>query len=134
MASGSSSVSAADLRFEASGAPPNNSAVLSSGAALAPANPASPCFGLNSGVTAVQFDGLRCAVQGVLRHGVRPSDGNGDIGLTTNGWGTPDGFFGFSAFVAGETKHFQLVYRDDDAAVCMTGQNTSQAVTVVFEP
>ena len=134
LSSGSDSVAAADLRFEGSGAPPNNSAVLTSGNALAPANMANPCFGLNSGVTSISLDGLRCAVQGVLRHGVRPSDANGDIGVTTNGWGTPNGFFNFSAFTAGDTKHFQIIHRDDAGAVCNTGQNTSQAVSVTFTP
>ena len=130
--SGSGDLGLADLRFEASGAPPNNSAVLTSGNALAPANMANMCFGLNSGIQAVQLDGLRCVVQGVLRHGVRPSDANGDIGVTTNGWGTPNGFFNFSAFTAGSTKHFQIIHRDDMGAVCMRGQNTSQAVSVEF--
>lgn len=134
LASGSASIGAADLRFEAQGAPPTSTAVLTSGNSLAPANMTNPCFGLDSGIQAMQLDGLRCVVQGVLRHGVRPSDSAGDIGVTTNGWGSPNGFFNFSAFVAGSTKHFQLIYRDDELAVCMRGQNTSQAVTVVFVP
>ena len=129
---GGTSVSIGDLRFEATGAPPSNSAVLTSGNALAPANASNPCFGQNSGVPAMQLDGLRCVVQGVLRHGVRQSDSNGEIGNTTNGWGTPSGFFNFSAFVAGSTKHFQIIHRDDTGAVCMRGQNTSQAVSVLF--
>ena len=68
----------------------------------------------------------------MLRHGVRPSDANGDIGVTTNGWGNPNGFFGFNAFMAGDTKHFQIIHRDEIALVCGTGQNTSQAVSVTF--
>ena len=80
----------------------------------------------------MSLDGLRCVVQGVLRHGVRPSDANGDVGITTNGWGTPNGFFNFGAFVAGNTKHFQIIHRDDASQVCMRGQNTSQAVSVTF--
>jgi hypothetical protein len=134
LASGSDSITAADLRFEASGAPPLNSAVLTSGNALAPANMANPCFGMSSGVQSVNLDGLRCAVQSVLRHGVRPSDANGDIGATTNGWGTPSGFFNFAAFVAGDTKHFQIIHRDTTLLVCLTGQNTSQALSVTFAP
>ena len=134
LASGSPSITSASLRFEAAGAPPNTSSVLTSGNALAPANAANPCFGLNSGLQAVALDGLRCAVQGVLRHGVRPSAANGTIGAMTNGWGTPNGFFNFSAFTAGATKHFQIVHRDDLATTCMTGQNTSQAITTTFTP
>ena len=129
---GSSSIASADLRFEASGVPATT-AVLTSGNALAPANAANPCFGANSGIQAMQLDGLRCVVQGILRHGVRPSDSNGDIGFTTNGWGTPNGFFNFNAFTAGQTKHFQIIYRDDESQVCMRGQNTSQAISVSFQ-
>jgi hypothetical protein len=132
--SGTTSIAAADLRIEASGAPPSNSCQLTSGNALAPGNAASPCFGLNTGITSVSLDGLRCVVQGVLRHGVRPSDANGDVGVTTNGWGTPNGFFNFAAFLDGQTKHFQIIHRDDAAAVCMTGQNTSQAQSITFTP
>ena len=132
--SGSPSISVMDLRFEASGLPPSNTGVLTSGNSLAPANMSNPCFGLNSGVTSVTLDGLRCAVQGVLRHGVRPADANGDIGVTTNGWGTPNGFFNFGAFVAGDTKHFQIIHRELAASVCQTGQSTSQAVSATFAP
>jgi hypothetical protein len=131
---GSGSIAAADLRFEASGVAPSNSCVLTSGNSLAPAQMANPCFGLDSGIQSVSLDGLRCAVQGVLRHGVRPSDVNGNVGATTNGWGTPNGFFQFDAFVAGSLKHFQVIHRDDAASVCATGQNTSQARTVAFTP
>ena len=31
-------------------------------------------------------------------------------------------------------KKFQAIYRDDAGAVCMRGQNTSQAVSVTFVP
>ena len=131
--SGSRSVMAADLRFQAIGAPALTTAVLTSSTALAPANAANPCFGLNSGVQSISLDGLRCAVQNVLRHGVRPSDVNGEIGVTTNGWGEPNGFFNFSAFVAGNTRHFQIIHRDENTQVCGTGQNSSQAISVTFE-
>jgi hypothetical protein len=127
-------VSVANLRFEASGVSPSSSCVLTSGDALAPANAANPCFGLGSGIQSLSLDGLRCAVQGVLRHGIRQSDLAGDVGVTTNGWGDPNGFFQFDAFMAGDTKHFQIIHRDDAAQVCQTGQNTSQAVTLTFNP
>ena len=130
--SGSSSVSSADLRFDASGIAPGVTSILTSGNALAPTNAANPCFGMNSGVQSVNLDGLRCVVQGVLRHGARVADANGAIGAMTNGWGTPDSFFNFAAFVAGGTKHFQLIYRDDANTVCQTGQNSSQAISITF--
>jgi hypothetical protein len=122
------------LRFECSGVSPSNSAQLTSGNAAAPANAANPCFGLNSGINSVSLDGLRCAVQSVLRHGVRPSDANGDVGITTNGWGGNNNFFNYTAFAAGVTKFFQVIHRDDAAAVCLTGQNTTQYVEVTFQP
>ena len=131
---GTDSVLAADLRFEAIAAPPSVTAVLTSGGSLAPANPMNPCTGMNSGIQAMQLDGLRCAIQGVLRHGVRVSNLTGEIGATTPGWGLPDGFFGFGAFTVGATRHFQIIHRDDEMAVCMRGQNTSQAVSVTFGP
>ena len=95
---------------------------------------ANACFGQNSGVTSIALDGLRCAVQGVLRHGVRQSDSNGEIGVTTNGWGGPNGFFNFAAFTSGTTRHFQIISRENDQLVCNTGQTTSQSVTVGFTP
>lgn len=134
LASGSPSIVAADLRFEASGISPASSCILTSGIALAPTNMTNPCFGLDSGVQSVSLDGLRCVVQDVLRHGVRPSDANGDVGVTTNGWGIPNVFFNFEMFSSGATRHFQLIHRDDDRAACMTGQNSSQAVSVTFTP
>ena len=57
-----------------------------------------------------------------------------EIGLTNAGWGAPDGFANSGAFVPGETRYFQLFYRDDASEGCMTGQNTSQAVRVPFTP
>ena len=132
--SGNPIVDDGTLRFEASGLPPSITAVLISGASLAPANPQNPCFGLDSGVTAMQLDGLRCAVMSGERHGARQSDASGQVGFSNNGWGGPDPFFNFGAFVVGVERHFQLFYRDDDAQVCMTGQNTTQAVTTSFLP
>lgn len=131
---GTDSISTGNLRFEATGAPPGVSAILISGNALAPANPTNPCFGLNSGIQAVQLDGLRCVIQGVLRHGVRASDSNGNVGQVTGGWGGANNFFNFEAFSSGTTKYFQIVHRDDDSVLCMTGQGTSQAQEVLFTP
>ena len=137
-ASGNASVAADTLRLEMTGGTSVSFGVLTSGAAIAPTNPASPCFGLNSGVTSVTLDGLRCAVQSVQRHGARPSDASGDIGLTTNGWGPPSGPAGGilaqGGFVAGETRHFQVIYREQPTLGCQTGQNTSQLVSVTVQP
>ena len=135
--SGSGSVIAGDLRFEMSGGVPGF-AVLTSGASLAPTNMSNPCFGLDSGIQSVNLDGLRCVVQDVFRHGSRSIDLNGDVGSTTSGWGPPDapvgGLGAQASAMSGDVRHFQAVYREMAGSVCLTEQNTSQAVTVTFTP
>ena len=131
---GTSSITAADLRFEAAGVAPLNTCILISGNAVAPGNPANPCFGMNSGMQSTSFDGLRCVVQGIMRHGIRPSDASGNVGTTTDGWGSPDAFVNFGAFVAGGTKYFQIVYTDTGGSLCQTGLNTSQAMSISLQP
>ena len=112
----------------------NGSAVLTSGAFRAPANPANPCFGADTGITAVQLDGLSCVVQSVLRHGVRPTDAVGATGLFANAWGSKQQpIFGGSGFVVGQTRHFQAIFRDP-FDYCGTDQNTSNGVTVTYQP
>lgn len=132
--SGTASLSSTDLRYEAENLPSSTTAVLLSGSAVAPTNPANPCFGTGSGIQSASFDGLRCVVQNLLRHGVRAADANGRIGVSTNGWGNPNGFFNFGAFTLGETRFFQVVYREDPASACQTGLNTTQASSVTFLP
>ncbi len=136
--SGVPSASNDTLRFEATGLPASAFSILTSGDGIAPANAANPCFGLNSGTQAMQFDGLRCAVMNTSRHGGRPADANGDVGLTNNGWGTPSGpptgLIAQGGFAAGQTRNYQLIYREDATLGCMRGLNTSQAVAVTFQP
>ena len=139
--SGSTSVTApdpTDLRFDLVGGVPGSFAVLLSGAAIAPQNPANPCFGMDTGVQSAVTDGLRCAVLSTQRHGVRAVDASGFVGITTNGWGgedgPPTGLAALSGFGAGTTRHFQAFYREVPGAVCLTGQNTTQAVSVTFAP
>ena len=138
LVSGSSSISAGDLRFDMDGLVPAATTVLVSGASIAPTNPTNPCTGQDSGLTSIVFDGLRCAVQGVRRHGTRTSFSDGTIGTDTAGWGPPDGppagIATLAGFTAGETRHFQGITRDVDFLVCETGQNSTQAVTVTFTP
>ena len=126
-----------DLCFEMEGGKPDSFAVLTSGDALAPANAMSPCFGLDSGIQSVALDGLRCVVQNVLRHGSRAVDSTGYVGAN----GTPpEGAWGFCSsnfpnsggFMAGQTSHFQAIYREDMGVSCGTEQNTSQAVSITF--
>lgn len=136
-AEGTGSLSAQDLCFRMRGAVAGSFGVLFSGTAAAPNNPANPCFAQNpgSGVTSVSFDGLRCAVQATQRHGGRPVDVNGEVGALTNPWGfCSAGFPGNSIFAAGQTRYFQTIYRDFEMAVCMTGLNTTQGVSLTFVP
>lgn len=136
--SGFASFQSDSLHFNLSGAPSGAFCILNSGDVLAPANMANPCFGMNSGAQAAVFDGLRCAVVNTSRHGGRAADANGDIGLTNNGWGPPNGpmagFAAQSGWVAGQTRHFQVINRDDPMASCGRGLNTSQSVTVTYAP
>ena len=125
--------------MEVDGAVPTSFAVLTSGDAVAPQNAANPCFGLNSGVQAAVLDGLRCAVQSTQRHGGRPVAADGTVGMgLTNGWGPPNGPPGGLAnqggFVAGDTRFYQVFYRELPGTVCLTEQNTTQAEGVTFTP
>lgn len=144
MASGSTSVSlppsiTTDLRLALSGVPPNAFCILNSGDAVAPGNPANPCFGMNSGAQAIVFDGLRCAITNTRRHGGRSADVSGDVGVTNNPWGGEGGppiglAQAFGGFMAGQTRYFQSINRDDPLAICMRGLNTSQAIKIDFIP
>lgn len=133
------SMSTDDLRFRLSGIMPFTFSVLASGDTVAPTNPTHPCFGSASGVLSSVYDGLRCAVGQLRRHGGRPADGNGNIGTSNAPWGgegaPPAGLaHAFGGFSAGQTRFFQAVYRDDPMAVCMRGLNTTQAIQVTFTP
>ena len=62
----------------------------------------------------------------------------GNVGQTTPGWGPPSGppvgLIAQGGFGAGQTRHYQVVYRENAALVCMRGLNTSNAVSVTFQP
>ncbi len=128
-----------DLRFSLIGAPATAFCILTSGDAVAPLNPMNMCFGLDTGVQSLPYDGLRCAVQNTRRHGGRSADANGQVGITNNPWGGEGGppvglALAFGGFAMGDTRYFQAVNRDDALLVCMRGLNTSQAVEVTFSP
>lgn len=135
---GNPSVSNDTLNFALADATSNTFAILSSGLAAAPANASNPCFGQDSGITFPGFDGLRCVVQGVVRHGTRQTSVAGYVGAAgSNGWGSPGlpvGPGAFAGSTAGQTRYYQVVYRDDPMLGCGTGLNTSQGVEVVFGP
>lgn len=136
--SGVASATGDTLRFEVERANPGTFCVLISGSALAPNNAANPCFGLNSGLQSISFDGLRCVVSDFRRHGTRPTDANGDVGVTTNGWGgvdaPPAGLIMHSGLAIGQTRHYQGLYRESSDLVCQTALNTTDALTVIVFP
>lgn len=126
-----------DLRFGIDGAPAAAFCILNSGSGIAPGGMANPCFGLNSGVQAAAFDGLRCAITNTRRHGGRSADANGEVGVTNNPWGGEGGppagiAVAGGGFAVGETRFFQVINREDPFAVCGRGLNTSQAIQVTF--
>ena len=79
--SGTPSVSNDTLRFQVTGANASTFGILISGNDRLPNNPANVCFGLDSGVTSVVLDGLRCVGVSLVRHGSRSTDVFGSIGV-----------------------------------------------------
>ena len=82
------------------------------------------------------MDGLRCVGFGLKRHGGRQTDSNGDSGVTSPHWGPPDGPSGgimaHGSFINGQTRAFQIFYRETVSRSCMTGLNTSNALEITF--
>ena len=131
-------MSTTDLRLTMTGANTNSLCVMYSGDAVAPGVMTNPCFGLQTGVQSNFFDGLRCAVMNARRAGSRPTDSNGDVGITNNAWGGSNapnaGLAVRGGFAAGQTRYFQAQFRENSMQVCMRGLNTSQAIRVTFTP
>lgn len=135
VASGTARVSADTLRIEARDLNPGTFAILISG------DNALPVMGMcppGAGIRSTTLDGLRCVGGNFQRHGTRPIDGLGAIGVATPGWGPPDGpgggISGQGAFLAGQRRNFQIFYREAGDQVCLTGQNTTNAAEVIFIP
>lgn len=137
-ASGVPSLTADSLRFTLAGANPSTLTLLISGDSQAPAAAANPCFGMASGIVLPGLNGLRCVVTNFRRHGGRMTDTSGSVGASTAGWGTPDGPAGglisAGGFTSGQTRHFQVIYRELPFAVCLQNLNTSQGVSATFVP
>lgn len=114
--SGSTSVSAADLVFSA--------------AQLAPSQPGLYFQGNNavSSGNGVPFgDGLRCAGGGVIRIQVRISTPSGTSQTTTN-------IVAATGVQPGDTKRYQIWYRDPQGSPCGTGFNLSNGIEVSWTP
>ena len=76
----------------------------------------------------IQFaDGLRCAGGGVIRLQVRFAD--------ASGWSATTAAVALKGGVsAGDTKRYQLWYRDPQSTICGTGFNLSNGYEVVWQP
>lgn len=131
LGSGVASILNDSTEFRMTGGNPNTFGVLVSGDNALPNMGACPP---GSGLASPLLDGLRCTGGAVQRHGARPTDGNGDVGFTTNPWANQPFFLLLAGFVGGQTRRFQVFYREDPANVCGRGQNTTQGVAVTFLP
>jgi M6 family metalloprotease-like protein len=111
-ASGSSSILADDLVFHAAGLLPGQAALLFSG------------FNQINGGNGLQFgDGLRCVGGQITRLNVRIPDASGDAS-----WGP--GMAAVHGWISGETRTFQVWYRDSIGSSCGTGFNLSNGLSV----
>lgn len=100
-----------------------------SAAGLLPGQPALLFAGENAvgGGNGVMFgDGLRCAGSNVVRLGVQVPDSQGAAS-----WGP--GFVAQQGWVAGDTRMFQVWYRDPAGSPCGAGFNLSSAVETTFQ-
>ena len=132
VATGIQSVSEDTLSFNVFGANPSTFAALVSADNQLPTLGACPP---GTGVQSAALDGLRCIGGALFRHGTRATNG---AGTNSAPWGPPGGPSGGliaqGGFVPGQTRQFQVFYREFADMVCMTGQNTSNSVGVTFVP
>lgn len=125
---GDASAGSNSLQFSVTGASLNTFAVLVSG---------DNALGGGNGIIGLPVkDGLRCVGGNSLRHGTRGLDGTGanpdPFGSFT---GPAGGIIGGAGFAAGQTRHFQVRYREDPmTGPCGSDQNTSQRISVTFKP
>lgn len=116
VATGSSSVALADLALSASG--------------LIPSQPGLYFQGNNaiSGGAGIQFgDGLRCAGGGVVRLQVRFASGTGTSATTAD-------LISLGGVVPGDTKRYQLWYRDPLLSPCGSLFNLTNGIERTFQP
>ena len=114
--SGSNSVSAADFGLAAGNLIPSQPGLYFQG------NNA-----VNGGQGNAFGDGLRCAGGGVIRLQVRFADAAGASATTAN-------LVASGGVVAGDTKRYQLWYRDPNTSPCGASFNLSNGVEMVFTP
>ncbi|HIG11962.1 MAG: hypothetical protein ABGY71_08020 [bacterium] len=113
---GSNSITADDLGFLAGGLIPGNPALLFSGT-----------LRLNTGLGMPFGDGLRCVGGATRRLAVRLPTASGDASWGP-GYATNEGWLG------GQTRYFQVWYRDPGGGPCLGGFNLSNGLEVTFTP
>lgn len=113
---GSASVATDDLVFDARRLVPNQPGLLFAGV-NAVAGGSGVVFG----------DGLRCAGGAVRRLGVRTPDA-----LGAAAWGP--GLAQLGGFVAGQTRYFQVWYRDPVNSPCGSGFNLTNGIRLTYAP
>ena len=133
VASGLPEISNDTLEFNITGANSSSLGVLLSGAVQLPNNVANPCPA-GAGIPTPTYDGLRCIGQNILRHGNRGLSG----GANNNPWGGPgapnNGYAQQGGFIAGQTRHWQAIYRDNPALNCGRGLNSTNGVSLTWTP
>ncbi|MDP6989059.1 MAG: lectin-like protein [Planctomycetota bacterium] len=115
-ATGSASVGTDDLGFQGAQILPFQPALLFSGDNQ-----------VNNGDGVIFGDGLRCAGGTVKRLGVQNGDSAGDAA-----WGP--GLANQGGWQPGDTKRFQIWYRDPNGSPCGSGFNLSHGLEVAFVP
>ena len=113
---GSSSLSAGEIVLRASQLPPGRPGLLFQGTAA-----------LNGGNGLIFGDGLRCVGGNIKRFGVRTADAGGGAA-----WGP--GLAAAGGWTAGDTRHFQVWYRDPVGSPCLLNFNLTHATSVTFAP
>ncbi|MCB9914258.1 MAG: hypothetical protein H6828_03790 [Planctomycetes bacterium] len=113
---GTTSVASDDLTFHGTQLLPNQPGLLFAGQNA-----------VNGGAGAIFGDGLRCAGGTVRRLGVRTADAAG-----ASSWGPGLGAPG--GWAAGDTRRFQVWYRDPVNSPCGSAFNLSHGVEVTFTP
>ncbi len=109
---GTASIGADDLGFNGVGLPTNKPTLLFTG---------------NVSTSALLGDGVRCVGGQIKRYPVQLSSGTG-----TGSWGPALQSVG--GYSSGDTRYFQLWYRDPVGGPCGSGFNLSSGVSVTFVP
>jgi plastocyanin len=113
-ATGSANALVDDLTFQGTGIAPNRPALLFFGTSQQ-----------NGGLGSPFGDGLRCAGGQIQRLSVQFSTATGDAA-----WGP--GLNSTGIWNAGDTRHFQIWYRDPQGGPCASGFNVSNGYSVTF--